>query len=212
MLEDICDPASERGEWISKVDVVGVTGEFQLDIMDGYSECKSEECKAVVKVCEDVRSSIGESEIAEKVYRGHYMNSPEIFAKAFCNKMSEYCPGKPYKGKRVDQKFETVDESAYKAKKMQKTLKDMGMGGQMYDRASLQEEFGDMGGMGDMSDDEMPPPEKKGGAAEPSLLDQFSDVARDASKYVTRGIDSVVASVGGLFGMGGGSASQSGEF
>ena len=116
MLEDICDPNSERGEWITKVDIRGTTGELVLDVMDNYSECKSNECKAVTRVCEDVKSTVGEGEIAAKVYRGHYMKSPEEFSQAICGKMSKFCPAKPLNGKRIDEKFVPLDDKVRNSK------------------------------------------------------------------------------------------------
>lgn len=211
MLDDICDPASERGEWVAKVDVVGTTGEFSLDIMDGYSACTNDECKAVVKACEDVRSNIGEGEIAEKVYRGHYMNSPEIFAKAFCGKMSDYCPGKKYKGKRIDEKFETMAEAAHSARKTQKMMRDSGMGGRMMSRESMLEEMEDMDleGMGiDADEFKKQQDETKKQAKPASVVDQFNDFARDTSQYVSKGIDSVFSTVGGYLGFGSDSKGQ----
>jgi hypothetical protein len=217
MLEDICDPASERGEWTAKVDVVGTTGEFTFDIMDGYSACTNEECKAVVKTCEDIRSDIGEGEIAEKVYRGHYMNSPEIFAKAFCGKMSDYCPGKKYPGKRIDEKFVSMDEAAHNARKTEKTMKDMGVGGKMMSRQSMLEEMEDMD-LEEMGIDREEferqqalangEPEKEEGPKSTSPVDQFNDFAREASQYVSKGIDSVFSTVGGYLGFGGSSDAE----
>jgi len=233
MLEEICDPDTELGEWLTKVDVTGETGVLVLDIMNEYSECKGTECKALTKVCEDVKTQIGDAEIAEKVYRGHYMTSPEAFSQAMCGKVSKFCPSKPLPGKRVDEPFDGTDQEAIKAKRMQKNLKAMGMGTQMYDRESMEEELhnmeekmADMGygdevrGMREAMEKETAGEDgdmgRLGGDGGPKsvvetakeAVSSFGEIAVDASRRVTEAIDQTIASVSKTLGFGGTSESK----
>ena len=140
LLEDICEPESDNGEWINKVDVVGSRGVLRLKRKSQPGKC-GKECKAVVQVCEDTRLQAGESDIAEKLFRGHYTSSGKEFAAALCNKMTDACkrPTKELKKKRADEPFQAVDSKDWEAKKLQKKMKSMGMGGQIYDRDSIQQ-------------------------------------------------------------------------
>ena len=44
--------------------------------------------QAVARVCDDVRTAAGESDIAERIYRGHYTSSRADFAASLCGKMT----------------------------------------------------------------------------------------------------------------------------
>ena len=171
ILEGVCDAGSVNGEWINKLDVVGDVGKLRIQEKQDFGKCGTE-CKAVTKVCEDVRLKAGESDIAEKLYRGHYTASASEFASALCNKMTDTCkrPVPELKTKRVDEKFRAIDSKVHhtppspsptfpasharrrhgvrpsprgaqewEALKIQRSMKDMGMGGKLYDRASMKD-------------------------------------------------------------------------
>jgi hypothetical protein len=148
LLEEVCDADSDNGEWINKIDIVGSRGVLKLKRKSQPGKC-GKECKAVTKVCEDTRTQAGESDIAEKLFRGHYTSSGKEFANALCNKMTDSCkkPSKELKKKRVDEPFTAIDLKEWEAKKLQKKMKSLGMGGQLYDRESIKQmaaEHGDM--------------------------------------------------------------------
>ncbi len=106
IVQEICDADTERGEWINTLDVVGTSGVLQLERKSVPGKCGNE-CKAIVKACEYVRSEVGESDIAEKLFRGPYTAPGKEFASILCNQLTPSCkaPPKKLKKKRVDEKF-----------------------------------------------------------------------------------------------------------
>mmetsp|Transcript_12552 Transcript_12552/g.19748 ORF Transcript_12552/g.19748 Transcript_12552/m.19748 type:complete len:285 (-) Transcript_12552:551-1405(-) len=141
LLEDICSEGTPQGEWINTLDIVGTKGALKLELQDGFRECKDNECKTIVKVCEDVKTEAGESDIAEKLYRGHYTSSAETFADALCTKMTETCKGTTpeLKNARIDDPFTALDKQEWDALKLQKSMGSMGIKGQMYNRDSMKD-------------------------------------------------------------------------
>lgn len=82
-------PGGKEGEWINQLDVVGEKGKLKLEKReDGFQDCNTQECLSIARACDDVRTEAGESDIAEKIYQGHYTSSPDEFATALCNKMT----------------------------------------------------------------------------------------------------------------------------
>ena len=156
MLEAMCNEGDKGGEWLNGIDVVGTKGELQLQTKDGFQDCSSDECKAVVRVCDSVKTEAGESDLAEMIYRGHYMTDADAFAQRICTKMTESCGEAPVvlKDARIDEPFAAMDSKKWEAKKMQKMMKGMGMGAQMYDRESMADMLAEEG-MGEGGD--MPP-------------------------------------------------------
>jgi hypothetical protein len=110
LLEGVCDPDSKEGEWLNMLDIVGTKGTLVVNKKSQPGKC-GKECKAIVKVCEDIRLEVGESDIAEKLFRGHFASSSKDFATALCNKLTDSCkkPTKLLKTYRVDEKFEAID-------------------------------------------------------------------------------------------------------
>ncbi|EKX37592.1 hypothetical protein GUITHDRAFT_116234 [Guillardia theta CCMP2712] len=156
LLEQICDQGEAKGEWLNAYDVVGKKGKISLQKQDGFQSC-GPECHALVSVCEQVkvRSEAGESDIAEKIYRGHHIASAEAFSEAICKKMTTSCkePLPKLKDPRIDEPFNAIDSKKWEAMKMQKMMKGMGMKGTMYDRDSLKDMM-EENGM------DMPPPKE----------------------------------------------------
>lgn len=97
LLEAICNEGEKQGEWLNALDVVGTEGKLSLKEQrdeEGatlFQQCSAVECQAVVKVCDLVRTEAGESDIAEMIYRGHYMSTAAAFAERICTKMTESC-------------------------------------------------------------------------------------------------------------------------
>ena len=148
LLEEVCEPESDNGEWINKIDIVGSRGTLNLKRKAQPGKC-GKECKAVIKVCEDTRLQAGESDIAEKLFRGHYTGSGKEFATALCNKMTDSCkkPPKELKKKRIDEPFQSIDSKLWEAQKLQKKMKGMGMNGQLYDREQMKQLAAEHGGL-----------------------------------------------------------------
>ncbi len=115
LLEAICEPDSTTGEWINKLDIVGSKGILKVQKKSNPGKC-GKECRAVASVCEDVRLRAGESDIAEKLFRGHFTSSADEFSSALCGKLSDVCnnPAKELKKKRVDEPFKVVDSKVGK--------------------------------------------------------------------------------------------------
>ena len=106
LVQEICDADTERGEWINTLDVVGTSGVLHLDRKTVPGKCGNE-CKAIVKACESIRSEVGESDIAEKLFRGPYTAPGKEFASILCNQLTPSCkaPAKKLKKRRADEKF-----------------------------------------------------------------------------------------------------------
>jgi len=141
LLESICEAGTKEGEWINQLDVVGDKGKLSLEVREnGFQDCATQECIAIARSCDDVRTEAGESDIAEKIYQGHYTSSEDDFAKALCNKMTEMCHEVPeLSSKRIDEPFVLIESTEWETKKMTKMMKSMGMGGEVYDRNSMQD-------------------------------------------------------------------------
>eukprot|EP00281_Chroomonas_sp_CCMP1168_P006278 CAMPEP_0206269704 /NCGR_PEP_ID=MMETSP0047_2-20121206/32450_1 /ASSEMBLY_ACC=CAM_ASM_000192 /TAXON_ID=195065 /ORGANISM="Chroomonas mesostigmatica_cf, Strain CCMP1168" /LENGTH=303 /DNA_ID=CAMNT_0053698243 /DNA_START=10 /DNA_END=921 /DNA_ORIENTATION=+ len=205
MLEDFCEPFDDAGEWITKIDVQGTKGLLGLTSDERPSACKSQECKAVQKVCEDVRSEVGEGEIASMVYRGHYFASEEQLATGICKKMTSFCPSKELKRTRVDEPFKAMDDHEYQAKKL---MRNMPAGSNLMDMNAMREAMGEDGDMGDYGDDvvdadDMPPQSHFEKKKDDSLLGTMQDMAVQASNMVTNTVESAFSVVSNALGFGG---------
>ena len=146
LLESVCNQGEKEGEWLNNMDVVGTKGKLTVEAQKGsdgaaiFQACSGAECQALARVCDAVRTEAGESDIAEMIYRGHYMSGAAAFSERLCTKMTDSCAEKvELKDPRIDIPFEAVDSKKWEAQKMQKLMKGMGMGAQMYDRESMAE-------------------------------------------------------------------------
>jgi len=50
LIENVCDPKSPNGKWITKVDITRRVNQFALDVRETRGECRNE-CKAVKQAC-----------------------------------------------------------------------------------------------------------------------------------------------------------------
>ena len=110
LVQEVCEPNTERGEWINKLDIVGTRGVLKFQRKNEPGKCGIE-CKAIAQTCEDIRTEVGESEIAEKLFHGGYIAPGTEFAKKLCNELSVSCkfPPKELKKPRNDEPFEEYD-------------------------------------------------------------------------------------------------------
>jgi hypothetical protein len=110
LVNEICDATTERGEWINTLDIVGTSGVLQLERKTAPGKCGNE-CKAIVKACEYIRSVVGESDMAEKLFSGPYTEPGKEFASVLCNQLTPSCksPPKKLKKRRVDEKFDEYE-------------------------------------------------------------------------------------------------------
>lgn len=65
MIQGVCDPMHENGEWITQIDV---DDDMKLRQMDSQGYCE-EECKTMAKACQNVVDE-ADSEIVELVFLG----------------------------------------------------------------------------------------------------------------------------------------------
>ena len=110
LVQEICEPNTERGEWINSYDIVGATGVLRFERKTSPGKCGTE-CKAIAQICEDIRTEVGESEIAESLFRGGYTSPGTEFAGILCKKLTGACKSapKPLKKPRQDEAFEEFD-------------------------------------------------------------------------------------------------------
>jgi hypothetical protein len=113
LVQEICEPNTERGEWINSYDIVGTTGVLNFERKSSPGKCGTE-CKAIAQNCEDIRTEVGESEIAEKLFRGGYSSPGHEFAGILCKTLTRVCKSasKPLKKQRLDEAFEEFDPKA----------------------------------------------------------------------------------------------------
>lgn len=183
-VEKMTNPSKDEGEWIAKTDIEEEGPTLKLVEHSEVGECNSD-CKTIAKAVEAV---IGDSDtdIAEELWKGTKNRSQ--FTNWLCHKQTGSCRSKPPPvpaDRKPGPAFKVMDAQEAQMQKMMDNMKEMGMGGQLWDRDSAMQEVakGELGD--DYDDDEIadllssgPPKVNEG----PGVLDKASDLAQDVIK------------------------------
>jgi len=167
IIEKSCDPESDEGSWIAKLDIVEDNDKLSIVSHSALGRCK-EECKTISRACEN---SIGDidTDIGEVLWQNNLKLSP--FINKVCFELSDVCNKKKLKlkkGKRKDYKFIEMDGKEIEAMEQMKKMKGMpGMPGmEMYSREDMEAMREQMGMGGDQmpiqqeqEKEQVPPPE-----------------------------------------------------
>ncbi|KAK9805670.1 hypothetical protein WJX72_011115 [[Myrmecia] bisecta] len=201
-IEKISDPAKDEGEWVAKVDLVEKGDTLKVVEMEELGDCGTE-CKTVQRAAVDI---IGDSDtdIAEALWKGK-MNRAQ-FTNWLCHDLTSACKQKAPKlpkDRPAGPAFKVLDAQEAQLQKMMASMKESGMGGQIYDRESAMRKY--MGGNGDedeYDEDDMPPmdfgsqqaaPQRKEEGAGPregvqDTLTKVADVAQAAMDKTKEGL------------------------
>ncbi|CAE7368832.1 unnamed protein product [Symbiodinium natans] len=129
VLDGICDPDDNGGEWMTHIDVVQkeVSDILTLENKGELGECRRE-CNTIAHACRAVFDEHRE-DMTEMLYKNYRHSekklSGEKFVSRICTKLSKFCPGKkPPKGfqHRDENWMPIVDADGYKMRKMQHAL------------------------------------------------------------------------------------------
>mmetsp|Transcript_58753 Transcript_58753/g.137564 ORF Transcript_58753/g.137564 Transcript_58753/m.137564 type:complete len:241 (+) Transcript_58753:29-751(+) len=131
VLDAICDPDDNTGEWMTGYDIVQDGPNMLLESRGEIGECRRE-CNTIAHACRGVFDEYRE-DMTEMLYK-HYKQddktgqrklSQEKFVSRVCTKLSKSCPGKtPPEGfrHRDEHWMPVVDPDGYKMRKMQHAL------------------------------------------------------------------------------------------
>jgi len=91
VIEDLCDPASLAGVWLTRLDIKGVEGRLSLQENTELGHCQTE-CQAVAKACQTIRTEAGVQELAQRLRAAQrrFENANELSG-MICKKMSSAC-------------------------------------------------------------------------------------------------------------------------
>ena len=133
VLDSICDPDDDLGEWMTFYDIEQEDTTLILKRQDEVGECRRE-CSTLMHACRAVFEEYREdmTEMLFKHYRADSASkdskkvlTAEKFSSRLCTKMSKFCPSKqaPSGFKHKDEKWiPVIDEESYRMRKMQQAL------------------------------------------------------------------------------------------
>lgn len=185
LVENVCDPEQQEGEWISKYDVVAdaKTQTAQLVEQSFFGKCKTE-CQTIAKSCHSVFGNY-DTDVAELLIKGAKRSA---IVDVICHKRSKSCGPKakklpPLPAGFGSEKFVLLDSKGYEMQQMMRKLKGTGMGDglEMFNRDDMMGELrdpsvGDEGGMegnkvGNLQHADLPNNDQKSQKANPSMFE-----------------------------------------
>lgn len=176
VIENICKPTKDNGAWIRKLDISETTNNKKkyLSIVEpgGVAKCQSE-CLTIAKSCEDLfENDLDMDDLsallwkksmtiddAQVYFSSNFKRFLDIFIfskEKICRKLTKRCgefpPAVSGNYKRKNYPFNAIPEKELEMEKLMASMKEMGMGGSMYNRDDLESMMtGGMGGLGDMA-------------------------------------------------------------
>lgn len=156
-MENVCNPDTEQGEWILKLDLVPFKGRLRVEAKSSYGKCKTE-CQTISEICSKFmeRHDVAISEMLwKKAERSKLTNR-------VCKKLSKSCTKKRLKNLKKasaplgQEQFEPMTDDEWQTHKLMRSMKDMpGMPGmEMYDRDDLKDMLGKTDDASDSDKDE----------------------------------------------------------
>ncbi|KAK9810765.1 hypothetical protein WJX73_005789 [Symbiochloris irregularis] len=149
LVERLSNPAKDDGDWISKVDLVESGSVLKVVEMDETGKC-GVECKTVQRAAEQI-VEYTDTDLAELLWQGKLSRAQ--LTKWLCREATKSCVKKtpPLPANRKPgPDFQVADPQEAQMAKMMESMKEMGMGGKMYDRESMMQKY--MGGYDDEPD------------------------------------------------------------
>lgn len=156
-MENVCNPDTEQGEWILKLDLVPHKGRLRVQDQGSYGKCKTE-CQTISEICSKLmeRHDVAISEMLwKKAERSKLTNH-------VCKKLSKSCTKKRLKNLKKSslplgqEQFEPMTDDAWQTHKLMRSMKGMsGMEGMdMYNRDDLKDMLGKTDDASDPDKDE----------------------------------------------------------
>lgn len=125
VIEQLCDPERDGGEWIAHYDVVQADrgAPLKLEKQEYLGECRRE-CRTIQKACRAVYDEHAE-DAAESLYKRD-ASTLEKFSSRVCTKWAGACPATPVKNTYLhpDEFWMPVDEEMYRMRKMQESINE----------------------------------------------------------------------------------------
>eukprot|EP00210_Caulerpa_lentillifera_P006643 g6346.t1 len=201
LLEKVCDPETEEGEWIGTFDLVESGSELKLVEQETIGFCESE-CRTIARACSDLIEEFDYS-LSEALYANDVHEAKLI--QRFCFKVSDVCakPTPPLPENRPEgPPFIPMTEDDYKMKKMMEQMKAMGLGGQVFDQDSAREFIAERYGNEDGDDEletEEPIVDSTTPTPIPTYVDRFHQFAEVAYEKANEGYRFVEAATRKFF-------------
>ncbi|BDA49948.1 hypothetical protein COCOBI_15-0760 [Coccomyxa sp. Obi] len=153
LVERMGNPAKDEGNWIATIDLVEDGKKLKLVEHEQMGKC-TEACKTIQRAVEEILSD-HDTDMAEKLWQDKMSRAQ--FSNWLCYELTKACASKPPplpKDRKPVPAFQVIDPQEAQMQKMMASMKEMGMGGQMYDRASVEKMVGEGGPGGDDDDDD----------------------------------------------------------
>ena len=147
IIEDICDPETIEGEWITKLDLSINKKDRQIYVIshEEYGHCKRE-CQTIVHACKKHMDEIG-LDVGEALWK-RKPDTKEKLVVYVCKKWTKACPEKRGENRlllsenydRIDEIFKVKTDKDREMDQMLKKMKDAGLGNgaQMYSREDIE--------------------------------------------------------------------------
>ena len=180
-VEGMADPSADAGEWLTHFDLeVKRNSKLKLKDMGTRGKC-GERCRTVAMAVADSLEGT-DTDLAERLWRGGVEASPDEVARWLCREATGVCSSSsappPLPAARAaalgrdltKNPFEPESAEDAQLRQMMASMKQQGMGGQMFDRQSVLKSLKE-----DEDDDDDEGEEEEGGTAE-----KESEAAADA--------------------------------
>lgn len=146
VVEDLCNPETREGEWITKLDLSINKKEKEIHVIahEEYGHCKRE-CQTIVRACQKNIDEVT-IEIGEVLWKKKYNSKDKLIAHV-CKKWTKACPEKrenrlllPNHYHRKDEIFKEKTDKDREMDQMMKKMKAAGLGNgaQMYSRDDIE--------------------------------------------------------------------------
>lgn len=146
-VESMCDPDTDAGEWINRIDLREKGPWLLLMDMKQIGEC-GVECRTVAKACEEVMGD-RDTDLAEHIVA----TSPSFsdLSAWLCSGKDGVCeydvPEMP-KDRPTGPAFKALTAEELQLRDTTRTMKQQGLSGQVFDRDTLQEQLAKLEAMG----------------------------------------------------------------
>lgn len=141
----MADPDSDAGEWLSHFDLEIVDKRLKLKDVGERGKCGSR-CRTVAMAAADCLAG-ADTDLAERLWRGGAEAGPEEVARWLCSEATSACvdPPPPLPAARaaalerelLAEPFSPESADDAQLRQMMASMKQQGMGGQMFDRQSV---------------------------------------------------------------------------
>ena len=144
IMEGICDPDTDDGDWLSRLDIEVESGKLQIVDMGVPGECQ-EQCRTIARSCHETMEAADLGVVSEAIWKG--AKRAQV-TQLLCKEQTRACKKKAPKvpsNRLPGPAFKSLTEEEAKMRGTMRNLKKSGMGGTLYNREEMMEKMKDRG-------------------------------------------------------------------